>query len=36
MQDVNIVIHAAALNTLSLSEYNPFKAETNVVGTQNG
>ena len=36
MQDVNIVIHAAALKHVESGEYNPFEVvKTNVVGTQN-
>ena len=35
MQDVNIVIHAAALKHVESGEYNPFEVvKTNVVGTQ--
>ena len=35
-QDVNYVIHAAALKHVSVAEYNPFEAvKTNVIGTQN-
>lgn len=35
-QDVNIVVHAAALKQIPVLEYNPFEAvKTNVLGTQN-
>ena len=35
-QDVDIVIHAAALKQVPSSEYNPFETiKTNVFGTQN-
>ena len=36
MQDIDIVIHAAALKQVETSEYNPFEAvKTNVLGAQN-
>jgi len=36
MQDVDIVIHAAALKQVSIGEYNPFEViKTNVFGAQN-
>ena len=36
MQDVDIVIHAAALKQVPAAEYNPFEAvKTNVIGGQN-
>ena len=36
LQDVDIVIHAAALKQVPVIEYNPFEAvKTNVYGTQN-
>jgi len=36
MQDVDIVIHAAALKQVPATEYNPFEAvKTNVLGAQN-
>ena len=36
MEDVNIVIHAAALKQVPATEYNPFEAvKTNVIGAQN-
>jgi len=36
MQDVDIVIHTAAMKHVDISEYNPFEAvKTNVVGLQN-
>ena len=36
MEDIDIVIHAAALKHVPLIEYNPFEAiKTNVVGSQN-
>ena len=36
LQDVDIVIHAAALKQVPIAEYNPFEAvKTNVQGTQN-
>ena len=36
MEDVDIVIHAAALKQVPATEYNPFEAvKTNVLGTQN-
>ena len=36
MQDVNIVVHAAALKQVPATEYNPFEAvKTNVIGAQN-
>lgn len=36
LEDVNIVIHAAALKQMPVAEYNPFEAvKTNVIGTQN-
>ena len=36
LEDVDIVIHAAALKHITVAEYNPFEAvKTNVYGTQN-
>jgi UDP-N-acetylglucosamine 4,6-dehydratase/5-epimerase len=36
MEDVDIVIHAAALKQIDTGEYNPFEfVKTNVLGTQN-
>ena len=36
LEDVDIVIHAAALKQMPVAEYNPFEAvKTNVMGTQN-
>ena len=36
MEDVDIVIHAAALKQVSIGEYNPFEViKTNVIGAQN-
>ncbi len=36
MEDVDIVIHTAAMKHVDISEYNPFEAvKTNVVGLQN-
>ena len=36
MYGVDIVIHAAALKHVSMSEYNPFEAvKTNILGAQN-
>ena len=36
MEDIDIVIHAAALKQVPSSEYNPFEAvKTNIYGTQN-
>ena len=36
MEDINIVIHAAALKQVPVAEYNPFEAvQTNVHGAQN-
>jgi UDP-N-acetylglucosamine 4,6-dehydratase (inverting) len=36
MEDVDIIIHAAALKHVSVAEYNPFEfIQTNVIGTQN-
>lgn len=36
LEDINIVIHAAALKQVPVAEYNPFEAvKTNVYGTQN-
>ena len=36
MEDINIVIHAAALKHVPVVEYNPFEAiKTNVLGSQN-
>ena len=35
-EDVDVVIHAAAMKSVDLSEYNPFEAvKTNIVGLQN-
>ena len=35
-QDVDIVVHAAALKQVEILEYNPFEAvKTNILGTQN-
>ena len=35
-QDVDYVIHAAALKQLPAAEYNPFEAvKTNIIGAQN-
>ena len=34
-ENVNIVVHAAALKQVTATEYNPFEAvKTNVLGTQ--
>ena len=34
--DIDIVIHAAALKQVPTTEYNPFETvKTNIVGTQN-
>ena len=36
LEDIDIVIHAAALKQMPVAEYNPFEAiKTNIVGTQN-
>tara|TARA_B110000495_G_C22989290_1_gene582378 strand:+ start:636 stop:1625 length:990 start_codon:yes stop_codon:yes gene_type:complete len=36
LENVDIVIHAAALKQMPVAEYNPFEAvKTNVIGTQN-
>src|SRR2546428_1713940 len=36
LEDVDIVVHAAALKHVNLIEYNPFEAiKTNVIGSQN-
>lgn len=36
MEDIDVVIHAAALKHVPLIEYNPFEAiKTNVIGSQN-
>ncbi|MFC6864720.1 SDR family NAD(P)-dependent oxidoreductase [Halomicroarcula sp. GCM10025817] len=36
MQDIDVVIHTAAMKHVDISEYNPFEAvKTNVVGLQN-
>jgi len=36
MRDIDVVIHAAAMKHVDISEYNPFEAvKTNVVGLQN-
>jgi len=36
LEDINIVIHTAALKQVPVAEYNPFEAvKTNVYGTQN-
>ena len=36
MQDVDIVVHAAALKQVPAAEYNPFEAvKTNIIGGQN-
>ena len=36
LENVDIVIHAAALKQMPVAEYNPFEAvKTNVMGTQN-
>ena len=36
MQDVDIVIHAAALKQVPTAEYNPFETvKTNIIGGQN-
>lgn len=36
LEDINVVIHAAALKHVPVAEYNPFEAvKTNVNGTQN-
>lgn len=36
VKDVDVVIHAAALKQVEMSEYNPFEfIKTNIIGTQN-
>ena len=36
LEDIDIVIHAAALKQMPVAEYNPFEAvKTNVIGSQN-
>ena len=36
MEDVDVVIHAAALKQVPAAEYNPFEAvKTNVLGAEN-
>ena len=36
IKDIDVVIHAAALKQVELSEYNPFEfVKTNIIGTQN-
>ena len=36
MEDVDVVVHAAALKQVPAAEYNPFEAvKTNVLGAQN-
>ncbi|WP_415380059.1 SDR family NAD(P)-dependent oxidoreductase [Halosimplex sp. TS25] len=36
MQDIDVVVHTAAMKHVDISEYNPFEAvKTNVVGLQN-
>ena len=36
LEDVDVVIHAAALKQMPVAEYNPFEAvKTNILGTQN-
>lgn len=36
MQDIDVVIHAAALKQVDTAEYNPFEAvKTNIIGSQN-
>lgn len=36
LENVNIVIHAAAIKQMPVAEYNPFEAvKTNIMGTQN-
>ncbi len=36
IKDIDIVIHAAALKQVEISEYNPFEfVNTNIIGTQN-
>ena len=36
LEDIDIVVHAAALKQVPAAEYNPFEfIKTNVIGTQN-
>ena len=36
VDDVDYIIHAAALKHVDIAEYNPFEAiKTNIIGTQN-